>query len=373
MTTKIIIPDEYYAGMRSSRDEIPVAFLTPNGTDKSALNRISTVNNWSKGYGQLDSVIIKNTPLYGFRLTSSIRRGGQYGTGDKWYIEDPRGFQLEISSSNLAYIMQYCIIEKGTILDSCVWARQNGNNVLLATSTDLYQTAEKFTNLGKKTESIKNVKLGNKIILQNGIHGVYLGKYHLLQRSWRQQDVLEWHKPQHIIVQYNNNNQCEKVHIISVPKISEILDKNEISSKEAEETINELLTTKKDLVDVYAPALAAVAKKPIKMQLDLAIDPDHINALDTKNDITYAVELKSGDIGLYNYYEGNLIIKLVDTSNAAQGKLSWIYQPRDPNKNYYYRNPDMREKTFKLSSVKNVYKIMITIKTKLGNEVFTEL
>ena len=155
MTNKITIPDEHYIGMRRYKSDLPLAFITPNGTDKAALKRIQTVNSWSKGRGEIDPIIVNNKPLYGFKLTGHVKQSSQYGSGDKWYVEDPRGFQLEINSSNLAYLIHNSTIENGSILDSCLWARRGSNNVLLATSTELYKTAVALTSLTKPHSAIR--------------------------------------------------------------------------------------------------------------------------------------------------------------------------------------------------------------------------
>ena len=185
MSTKITIPSEHYVGMRSQyRESLPLAFITPNGSDKAALKRIQTVDSWSgRGGDGFASVVVINEPMQGFKLTCNIRRSGRYGSGDKWHIEDPRGFVLEINSTNLAYLMESCVIENGVILDSCVWARQGGNNILLATNTELYTNAVTLTGLDGTTVSMKEVEKGHVVILKSGITATYMGKYHLLKKE----------------------------------------------------------------------------------------------------------------------------------------------------------------------------------------------
>jgi hypothetical protein len=64
-----------------------------------------------------------NESLSGFQLTKSVRRVYWGGGNVVWRVLDPRGFELEISSSNLARILDCSTISKGVIMDSCIWGR----------------------------------------------------------------------------------------------------------------------------------------------------------------------------------------------------------------------------------------------------------
>jgi hypothetical protein len=67
----------------------------------------------------LQPTIIKNVPMNGFRLVKTVTR---YSTSNKvWRVQDPRGFQLEISSANLETLIHSTIILGGLIDGYCVW------------------------------------------------------------------------------------------------------------------------------------------------------------------------------------------------------------------------------------------------------------
>ena len=43
---KITIPEQMYLGMLWRENEVPLGFLTPDGTDSAAIKRKQTVDNW---------------------------------------------------------------------------------------------------------------------------------------------------------------------------------------------------------------------------------------------------------------------------------------------------------------------------------------
>lgn len=126
-----------------------MAFATPFGTDKAFDNRKSTVDRWvgdgtvwervvdengvpvldTNGYGVHEKhvigvqepTIIDNVFLEGFELDKSVSRSV---TDNKWFrITDPRGFQLEISASNLTDILHHGTIDHGRIAGKFIWGR----------------------------------------------------------------------------------------------------------------------------------------------------------------------------------------------------------------------------------------------------------
>jgi hypothetical protein len=75
----IKFPAKHYIGFqaRPSVDELPLAFMTPDGTDKAAEKRKATVDAWAKGYGydgrneaedKLPAQSYENKPMIGFKM-----------------------------------------------------------------------------------------------------------------------------------------------------------------------------------------------------------------------------------------------------------------------------------------------------------------
>lgn len=178
MNTKIKIPTDWYAGFTKTRDGLPCVFMTPNGTDKASQGRIWTIQRYSNGDRGIPDAVLPNVPLCGFKVIKPV--GGGYNTSKiVWQIEDPRGFRSEIPSGNMGQLLALTTVDHCEILESCVWARDGKDNVLLPTNSVEYQTAVKNTELSKLSVHISKVKLGNVVHLKNGKRNMkYLGKYY---------------------------------------------------------------------------------------------------------------------------------------------------------------------------------------------------
>jgi len=178
--TRVKIPDQFYVGFVKSNDGLPVGYLTPFGKDVASKRRISTVKSHSKGEMGIPDGILSNLPACGFRIIKS--QDGGYNTGKVvWRVEDPRGFQSEIMSGNMSELIGLTTIDRGEILESCVWARDGKDNVLLPVNSQEYANAMLNTKLAKSIVHIRDVKIGNRCNLKNGIKDViYLGKYYHL-------------------------------------------------------------------------------------------------------------------------------------------------------------------------------------------------
>lgn len=232
----ITIPEIQYIGVnlrRSLDGSMPLGFLTPGGTNSAAVKRISTVNSWcgvgSGSYhhpkiaeceqfekdnptakmihdhsdhepnphkvymvpNELDNNYkihdnVPNEPQFGFRITQAISRGGSWNGNNKVVrIEDPRGFELEISVDNLVKMMTMTTFVDGICQEKCVWGRQGAANVLLPVNSDIYQEAVNVTKYRAKSNiSLRDVNFGDTVELKktesfNGLTGEYMGAYHV--------------------------------------------------------------------------------------------------------------------------------------------------------------------------------------------------
>ena len=186
-------PDEFYVGLREQGPgNLPLAFLTPYDTTKAFEKRKATVDLWAGGnryYGRSGSITlpsrnVANTPLYGFRISESIKRTGGWNGGNVvWRIEDPRGFEWEISSSNMAQIIIQSGISAGGIINQrCIIGRIGSSNILIPEGTDLWNQMEsdiELHNSRSKSSTITNLSVGDYLTFSNGTNGVYLGKHRL--------------------------------------------------------------------------------------------------------------------------------------------------------------------------------------------------
>lgn len=180
----ITIPPQYYVGVAPTfdKDSLPTGFATPDGTDAAAKKRKETVNRWVSGCRKgtpNQSIVLENIPRQGFAVSRSIRRSGSWNSNVVWRIEDPAGFELEISSGNFAEILSQTTIVNGAIQGNCIWAREGSNNILLPENSERYNEAINFTKLSSQQISAKNLKPGVVLVGKNAVEYVYIGVLYL--------------------------------------------------------------------------------------------------------------------------------------------------------------------------------------------------
>lgn len=185
--------DEFYVGFKSQgANDLPLAFLTPYDTTAAFKKRKETVDTWARGYGryvngkyeydkQPDPINVKNEPVDGFKIAKSVKRTGGWNSGNVvWRIEDPRGFEWEIPSANLAQIITQTGISAGGVINGrCVIGRLGSNNILIPEGTDLWDQMNTDMATREKNASAKLVsgyQKGQWITLKNGESGWYMGK-----------------------------------------------------------------------------------------------------------------------------------------------------------------------------------------------------
>ena len=253
--TDIKIPENHYVGFqirgtRENRKGIPLGFMTPDGADSGAKSRKATVDRWSSS--SIPSKSIENKPMLGFKLGENVKHSGGWGKGSVcWRIEDPRGFELEISSPNLAQILGLCTIENGEILEKCVWGRLHSENVLIPVCSDIYKNAVENTERVKKNVSLKEVKAGYKVLLQNGTECIYLGYMYLVKNHKLENSICGlMSKKKHVVV--NTGTKKDKLITATTLKIAEIKDSSkELTDLEVEDFINTRLCNKSIDIDEY--------------------------------------------------------------------------------------------------------------------------
>lgn len=182
--------------------------------------------------------VLDNVPQAGFKFTEEVRRVYWGGGNVVWRVLDPRGFQLEISSSNLARIMDCSTITNGEIMDQCIWARDGANNILIPLTSDIYQEyleSTKKRNTSFKI-SMKDVKPGDtiKFATENDDEEyVYTGRFWVVQvRTDLVAEGLEEYRAKIFDDRINQRYFFYKKEedfitfkVLTTPKIGEIVDK----------------------------------------------------------------------------------------------------------------------------------------------------
>ncbi len=251
--TTVKIPEKHYVAMQARSSECPVGFLVPWGTDAAAIKRMATADDWAQGrsWGKQKDVSIEpktinNDLMSGFTLANDALRHGQ--SGSFWRIVDPRGFELEINAENMANVIRLTTIENGEILSRCVWARRGANNVLLPEESEEYQDALRNTARVKTSVSIRDVNIGDKVLLQNGEEIVYLGKLYTIFQSYGDEGKKEgeWiqfaNKKRHYFYAESIDSSFRggpAIKSVSAPKLSKIIEPSFMEIKDSAAFINE--------------------------------------------------------------------------------------------------------------------------------------
>lgn len=192
----ITIPSQHYIGLnpvRSTDSSFPLAFATPFGTDAAFEKRKNTVDVWCRGYGhyvdgkyvypEFEAAVHDNVLMDGFRISESVRRTGWNGGNVVWRVVDPRGFELEISSSNFARIVDCSTIINGVIQGKCIWGRDGSANLLLPEASEPYQQAVSNTKRSAMSVDAKSLSVGDEVEFKDGGVWIYLGAYSIITRK----------------------------------------------------------------------------------------------------------------------------------------------------------------------------------------------
>lgn len=398
--SNIKIPAKHYVGMvKRSTAKIPLGFITPWGEDAAAKKRMSTVDSWANqryhGNIALPAMVIENMPMGGFKMTSDIR-STSYGGSDKWRIEDPRGFELEITSENLAQLLSVGMIDRGEIVDTCVWARNGQSNVLLSTSTDEYKSAVENTEVSEMKADWKDVKIGNTVLLQNNVTGVWLGRMHGVyvetgynEDSERNQ-LRVTDKTTHVIyINEASEAYKHKLLLVNTPKLAAITSAETMTDAESEVLVNNLINDSTCNVEQagYKTYIALVLGAPkLGKTATLSLKPIQIESVEVLEQKTYyrgkmAVYMNPGSIYLYklssskNYGKNAVEFKcnaysLGHFNNHGLIPVGdMVEQKRGYWSSSYSRSWVQKSHNYEFKSTDEFYTVKLTIDTKAGNSI----
>jgi hypothetical protein len=409
----IKFPTQHYVTFQTRPDEdgAPLGFMVPDGTDSAAKARKDSADKWAKGYGYgaentgaLPAQTYENKPMNGFKLGRSLRHGGGgWGQGNvKWRIEDPRGFELEITSPNLAQIMSCTTIENGEILDQCMWARLKSDNVLVPVSSEVYKAAQANTERAGKKASMSDLKLGDHVVMQNGTEGTYLGCYWIGSDGFTYYNIVtaEIRRKSHLFYvganfrreSYGTREQEDAVRSIADPKLAEIHPTaTPMTPQEAEALVQHYIENGTDFETATSNyggrpdyALFNTGKKPKDLP-DRVLEPLDITPFTTgtdDRDLVFVAEQNgvwfiAGTAALNGASAHWHIHRGYDfTANAfdkaaydADGTFKHIMQAVRAG---YYRT-DSYEQTvsmeIKVADITNAHAIRVTTKSPVGNDI----
>jgi hypothetical protein len=219
-------------------NQLPEAVVVPIGTSANEKRKIANV---TAHYPHLAEH--ENVPLPGFTLYKASRQ--RWGSKDQtWLVIDPRGFMVRISNENLEDILHVTGITEGLIQEKCVWAREDAQTTmtLVPVSSPTYIEAKEGTELIEGKVGLRDVQVGDKVILQNGLKGTYMGVLSMYGPVYANSGAT--FKPQVFLRRQIIEVEPHKYHYGIDLKILKVIEKTETPStrQESAKKMNEEIT-----------------------------------------------------------------------------------------------------------------------------------
>lgn len=215
------ISRQIYTGWGTvTSNSLPMAEVIPAGESSNEKKRLATFTSRHAVVKEYE-----NVPLPGFTLSKAKRRSWSSHETD-WIVIDPRGFTMKISTANLEQILHVTGITEGLIQEKCVWARENSETkmMLVPITSPLYVEAVKNTELIEGKISVKDVNIGDKVLLQNKLEGIFLGTVSLYGSLYESSEEL---KPQVMLRRQVIMVGTDKFHYQTDAKILKVTKKVE--------------------------------------------------------------------------------------------------------------------------------------------------
>lgn len=159
----------------------PLGFVVPDGETPAAKKLQSTVERWCAGYHYghapakpFTPTRYQNSATMGFTLDRVVSR---WRTQNKLFrVNDPRGWQIEISTENLMYIMLNSEISNGVVQTPLVYARKGGTNWLVSP-----KHIEARNELDKTGIKVRALKVGQIVHTKRSVddHLVFCGNHRI--------------------------------------------------------------------------------------------------------------------------------------------------------------------------------------------------
>lgn len=366
-------PDSYYVGIRPTPDnkdhQYPLGWPVPEGTDAASQKRKASVNSWA-GTSTYDyttkqrttragtSKVIDNVPVEGFKIVDDISRSRDwFGSGRTvWRMEDPRGFEFEITSGNLGEILRLTTIEKGLVKAKCLFAREGAKNALVVENSEEYQEVAAQTSRLKSAKTVKlsNVTIGSKCLMTDNTEETYYGKFYCLVEEY---DYLEdnssgnyyrynrydnMRKNYSVKERYAMLSADGKIDFVSKPKIAGVLVDGTTTIDESIQIVNDNLKNVRGYRSLKAVYVNKKKFKPEDVTFHLVQTPASelfFTKRDAEDNIRWIEQIHNGLI--VTDYKG-AIRQLSKNSHSiwdtpAKDK-EVIYFVYDSNKQHYAQN-----------------------------------
>lgn len=179
-STTLYIPKTITVGFQKRSDTFTGKLGYVIYTDHTGkLRKEGSWNGWRDH--KIEPVTVDNVPTPNFTLNKGVQRSREwFGTGRSMVrVWDPRDFEFEISVDNLLNVLMHADVSKRDITESCVYAWQGTNLILLPTNSLEYQESIKHTEKQGKKFSARDLVPGYTYSLKESHDGrvVYLGRF----------------------------------------------------------------------------------------------------------------------------------------------------------------------------------------------------
>lgn len=275
--------------------------------------------------------VLGNEPLDGFEIARSVRRSGWSGSGNVlWRIQDPRGFELEITSENFASMLDCSTLINGVIQDKCVWGRDGSKNVLLPVSSDPYKEATKHTTLVNTKIHFKDIAVGDHVTLlikgtkTGNRDGVYMGRMFCVHsRNVAIAGTSSYYSPisnltSAVVDQYVFRDPTDNtVYSIKKPVVGAIVAKavNNSTYLENLQTINDMISVNDEITGFPSDTCMVVAKASDAKDIEIVLEDKKLTIINDR-----FIETKK------NYYHrAELLIASADNANWYVTANSYDY------------------------------------------------
>lgn len=371
------IPDKLFVGASRNlgNSAHPLMNFTAWGTDAGSKSRMQTVQNNSS-----QTWCMENTPQYGVRVAGTSWR-------DEIRLEDPRGFSVNVRSDAVLHMLQDCAVVNGVIQAACVWARTNGQNVLLVVGSENHTLAQLQTRLANSRVQLKQVRLGDWITLTNGTQGVYLGKYHRMiyeSSTWTRSpsdpskltvdDAAKYVLWQPAIKRSWQPRHTQAVMFLSSLTVAERVDHDVVySDAEAEHKLNQLLqdvtcAVQRTSRGYYSEQVVAASRKPMNLSnMCLTTEPITCASVDDVMDLNHKVHWSPnmsqfylwGNVGRNNQVQ----LYEWDMTAFSRNELKFV---GDYVRNHYHARSQVKPVS---EVLQNLYAFRVTYVTPIGNQI----
>jgi hypothetical protein len=178
MQNTLFIPEKIKVGYQNRKDTYSGKLAYVVYYDKkNVLRKETSWESWRDK--KIEANDFENEPTEGFVLNKKAG-GGSYGwhARNSWIrVYDPRGFEFEISVSNLMFILENNDCFKGKGLEGkFVYSWCGADLVLLPANSPDYKASTEFTDLKTKNIKKKDLKVGFSYKTKKTENCVYLGE-----------------------------------------------------------------------------------------------------------------------------------------------------------------------------------------------------